>query len=130
MPPLLQDYALFVEEFKETGGIWVMKPSGAAEGRGIFLFTKLSAVQAWAKPHLARRMKRSVTRYPHNPAVWDGAVSVVGQAFTGCFADALTIVRLPDHAWSFILQDANGDVSTNRYLLVYLTCSLAVVVPS
>lgn len=58
--PLLQDYSLFAEEFKKSGGIWVMKPSGAAEGRGIFLFTKLSAVQAWAKPHLARRMKRSV----------------------------------------------------------------------
>lgn len=57
--PYIQDYALFLEEFKETGGIWVMKPSGAAEGRGIFLFSKLSAVQAWAKPHLIRRMKRS-----------------------------------------------------------------------
>lgn len=54
-----QDYALFVEEFKESGGIWVMKPSGAAEGKGIFLFTKLSDVKAWAKPHLIRRMKRS-----------------------------------------------------------------------
>lgn len=53
-----------MEEFKETGGIWVMKPSGAAEGRGIFLFTKLSAVQAWARPHLARRMKRSAVLLP------------------------------------------------------------------
>lgn len=56
--PPFQDYNLFVEEFKESGGIWVMKPSGAAEGRGIFLFAKLSAVHGWAKPHLARRMKR------------------------------------------------------------------------
>eukprot|EP00903_Cladosiphon_okamuranus_P005924 g5855.t1 len=76
-----KDYALFVEEFKETGGIWVMKPSGAAEGRGIFLFTKLSAVQAWAKPHLARRMKRHdpakpasyvVQRYISNPYLVGG----------------------------------------------------------
>lgn len=68
-----QDYALFVEEFKESGGIWVMKPSGAAEGKGIFLFTKLSDVKAWAKPHLIRRMKRSgrqrSRRYLATPSV-------------------------------------------------------------
>lgn len=60
----MQDYALFLEEFKEKGGIWVMKPSGAAEGKGIFLFSKLSAVHAWAKPHLIRRMKRSAVPRP------------------------------------------------------------------
>eukprot|EP00752_Nemacystus_decipiens_P018709 g16773.t1 len=78
---LPKDYALFAEEFKESGGIWVMKPSGAAEGRGIFLFTKLSAVQAWAKPHLTRRMKRHdpakpasyvVQRYISNPYLVGG----------------------------------------------------------
>ncbi|CAM9976224.1 unnamed protein product, partial [Ectocarpus sp. 13 AM-2016] len=76
-----KDYALFVEEFKESGGIWVMKPSGAAEGKGIFLFTKLSDVKAWAKPHLIRRMKRHdpanpgsfvVQRYISNPYVIGG----------------------------------------------------------
>ncbi|CAM9875768.1 unnamed protein product, partial [Hapterophycus canaliculatus] len=59
-----QDYALFVEEFKQSGGIWVMKPSGSAEGKGIFLFTDLSEVKAWAKPHLVRQMKRSDTEPP------------------------------------------------------------------
>lgn len=49
---------MFVEEFKESGGIWVMKPSGAAEGKGIFLFTNLSEVKAWAKPRFVRQMKR------------------------------------------------------------------------
>ncbi|CAM9488803.1 unnamed protein product, partial [Ectocarpus sp. 4 AP-2014] len=76
-----KDYALFVEEFKESGGIWVMKPSGAAEGKGIFLFTRLSDVKAWAKPHLIRRMKRHdpanpgsfvVQRYISNPYVIGG----------------------------------------------------------
>ncbi|CAM9957939.1 unnamed protein product, partial [Scytosiphon promiscuus] len=75
------DYALFVEEFKESGGIWVMKPSGAAEGKGIFLFTNLSEVKAWAKPHLVRQMKRRdpgnpgsyvVQRYISNPFVIGG----------------------------------------------------------
>lgn len=54
----VQDYALFVEAFRETGGTWIMKPSGSAEGRGIFLFSRLSDVKAWAKPHLIRGMKR------------------------------------------------------------------------
>ena len=53
-----QDYALFVEAFKKLGGTWIMKPSGAAEGRGIFLISKLSDVRAWAKPHLIRDMRR------------------------------------------------------------------------
>lgn len=56
----VQDYALFVEAFRETGGTWIMKPSGSAEGRGIFLFSRLSDVKAWAKPHLIRGMKRRV----------------------------------------------------------------------
>lgn len=55
----VQDYALFAEAFRELGGTWVMKPSGSAEGRGIFLFNKLSDVKAWAKPHLIRFMRRS-----------------------------------------------------------------------
>lgn len=56
--PEVQDYSLFVEAFREAGGTWIMKPSGSAEGRGIFLFSRLSDVKAWAKPHLIRGMKR------------------------------------------------------------------------
>ena len=36
---------MFVEEFKRSGGTWIMKPIGAAQGKGIFLFNKLSQVQ-------------------------------------------------------------------------------------
>ena len=35
------DYSLFVEEFKKQGGIWIMKPIGKSQGKGIFLVNKL-----------------------------------------------------------------------------------------
>ena len=46
-PPLgsaaMQDYSLFVEEFrKQESATWIMKPSGRAQGQGIFLINKLS----------------------------------------------------------------------------------------
>jgi len=46
------DYGLFVEEFKQQGGaIWIMKPIGKAQGKGIFLFNKLSQINEWKKDH-------------------------------------------------------------------------------
>ena len=36
------DYSLFVEEFKRSAGnVWIMKPIGKSQGKGIFLFNKL-----------------------------------------------------------------------------------------
>mmetsp|Transcript_1494 Transcript_1494/g.1997 ORF Transcript_1494/g.1997 Transcript_1494/m.1997 type:complete len:463 (-) Transcript_1494:245-1633(-) len=44
---LPREYAMFVEEFKRSGGIWIMKPIGSAQGRGIFLFSRLSEISEW-----------------------------------------------------------------------------------
>lgn len=41
------DYPLFVEEFKRVGGFWIMKPIGSAQGKGIFMFSKLSQISKW-----------------------------------------------------------------------------------
>mmetsp|Transcript_2707 Transcript_2707/g.7060 ORF Transcript_2707/g.7060 Transcript_2707/m.7060 type:complete len:335 (-) Transcript_2707:339-1343(-) len=47
---LPMDYQIFVEEFKRSPGqTWIAKPIGAAQGRGIFLFNKLSEVSQWKK---------------------------------------------------------------------------------
>lgn len=43
---------MFVEEFKRSpGAVWIMKPIGRAQGRGIFLFSKLSQISEWKKDH-------------------------------------------------------------------------------
>ena len=39
------EYRMFVEEFKRSGGVWIMKPIGRAQGQGIFLFNKLSQIR-------------------------------------------------------------------------------------
>ena len=42
---LPHDYSLFVEEFnKNPGSFWIMKPIGKLQGKGIFLFNKLSQI--------------------------------------------------------------------------------------
>ena len=46
------EYGLFVEEFKRTPGVtWIMKPVGRAQGKGIFLFNRLSQVSDWKKDY-------------------------------------------------------------------------------
>lgn len=55
LPPsfvLPDDYGLFVEAFKRhPGEVWIMKPVGRAQGKGIFLFTKLNQISNWRKDH-------------------------------------------------------------------------------
>eukprot|EP00440_Ansanella_granifera_P016875 gb/GFBE01018337.1/.p1 GENE.gb/GFBE01018337.1/~~gb/GFBE01018337.1/.p1 ORF type:complete len:480 (+),score=126.79 gb/GFBE01018337.1/:1-1440(+) len=44
------EYSMFVEEFKRqqaSGAIWIMKPIGKSQGKGIFLFDKLSQISQW-----------------------------------------------------------------------------------
>ena len=53
---LPSEYHIFVEEFKRhPGTIWIMKPAGKAQGRGIFLFRKLKDITTWKKEDYFRR---------------------------------------------------------------------------
>jgi len=38
------EYSIFVEEFKRCGMVWIMKPIGKSQGKGIFLFNKLQHI--------------------------------------------------------------------------------------
>jgi tubulin polyglutamylase TTLL9 len=51
---LPSEYALFLEEFKLTGGVWIMKPIGSAQGKGIFLFSRLSEISEWRQAYRYR----------------------------------------------------------------------------
>ena len=47
---LPSEYHIFVEDFKKRPGtIWIMKPAGKAQGKGIFLFRKLKDITDWKK---------------------------------------------------------------------------------
>lgn len=48
------EYRMFVEEFKRSGGTWIMKPIGRAQGAGIFLFNKLSQISDWRRTNTWR----------------------------------------------------------------------------
>eukprot|EP00388_Colpodella_angusta_P044087 GDKK01061675.1.p1 GENE.GDKK01061675.1~~GDKK01061675.1.p1 ORF type:complete len:176 (+),score=21.40 GDKK01061675.1:30-530(+) len=43
------EYSMFVEEFRKQkkDTVWIMKPVGKSQGKGIFLFDKLSQISDW-----------------------------------------------------------------------------------
>ncbi|KAG3110768.1 putative tubulin polyglutamylase [Phytophthora idaei] len=57
------EYAIFVEEFKRNQGVWIMKPIGKAQGKGIFLFTKLSQISDWRTDFRWRPENQQVETY-------------------------------------------------------------------
>ena len=53
---LPSEHALFSEEFKRTpGAVWIMKPAGRAQGKGIFLINKLSQANGWKRSDASRK---------------------------------------------------------------------------
>ena len=72
------EYSLFVEEFKrQPNSIWIMKPIGKCQGKGIFLFTKLPQVSQWKseyrwKPDNPQAEPYVVQKYINNPLLVGG----------------------------------------------------------
>lgn len=50
---LPSEYFIFADEFKkyaaidEKKNVWIMKPTGKSQGKGIFLINKLSQISQW-----------------------------------------------------------------------------------
>ena len=60
---LPMDYSIFLEEFKRCNNnqeksVWIMKPIGKSQGKGIFLFNKIPQISQW---------KSSFRYNPDNP---------------------------------------------------------------
>ena len=66
------DYNMFVEEFRKSqqNTIWIMKPCNGAQGRGIFLVSKLDQLKKWATNSKVTRYV--VSRYINNPFLIEG----------------------------------------------------------
>eukprot|EP00242_Pyramimonas_sp_CCMP2087_P013271 CAMPEP_0198219710 /NCGR_PEP_ID=MMETSP1445-20131203/75726_1 /TAXON_ID=36898 /ORGANISM="Pyramimonas sp., Strain CCMP2087" /LENGTH=395 /DNA_ID=CAMNT_0043897223 /DNA_START=218 /DNA_END=1405 /DNA_ORIENTATION=- len=41
--------AMLLRAFQVTGGVWIMKPIGRAQGKGIFLVNRASQIESWLK---------------------------------------------------------------------------------
>ncbi len=71
------EYLLFVEAFKRLKGIWIMKPVGKCQGRGIFLVDKLSQTAQWRtdnrfNPNAPQPESYVAQQYIHNPLLIGG----------------------------------------------------------
>ena len=68
---LPREYALFVEEFKKAiaeegkSVSWIMKPIGSSQGKGIFLFRKLTDISRWKSDYRwsTKQSENSVEQY-------------------------------------------------------------------
>eukprot|EP00043_Microstomoeca_roanoka_P007211 m.69539 g.69539 ORF g.69539 m.69539 type:complete len:402 (+) comp13740_c0_seq4:49-1254(+) len=70
---LPSDYSIFAEEFRRhPNTTWIMKPSGAAQGRGIFLVTKLSQLKRWSKDAKTQAKSYVISRYLDRPFLIGG----------------------------------------------------------
>lgn len=54
------DYGLFEVDYKKNpNAIWIMKPPAKAQGKGIFLFTKVAQIAEWRKDYKYSQQQRS-----------------------------------------------------------------------
>jgi tubulin polyglutamylase TTLL1 len=74
------DYNIFVEEFrKNPSSAWIMKPTGKAQGIGIFLVNKLSQIKKWSRDgkggvpvHVPGKDAYIIQRYLEDPLLIGG----------------------------------------------------------
>jgi len=72
--------AMMLRLFKEKGGLWIMKPVSGRQGKGIFIVSKPSQIDAWLKERTLAKEQDDATRitsyvaqrYIHNPYLVGG----------------------------------------------------------
>lgn len=67
---------MYAEAFRRTGGLWIMKPVGRCQGRGIFVVDRVSRVAAWKKANDEREPEKReiyiVSKYIEQPLLIGG----------------------------------------------------------
>lgn len=71
------DYTLFVEEFRRNpNAMWIMKPTGRSQGKGIFIINKLAQIKKWSSQSRWAQMPLKeayvISRYVENPLLIGG----------------------------------------------------------
>ena len=73
---LPMDYSLFVEEFRrQPNSMWIVKPIGKAQGRGIFIINKLSQIKKYSNQKanaVPTREACVISRYIDSPLLIGG----------------------------------------------------------
>jgi len=80
---LPMEYSMFVEEFKlnqPQGAIWIMKPVGKSQGKGIFLFDKLHQISGWKQVPLWLRNQQEEQQQPAQRRAAAAAAAAAGGA--------------------------------------------------
>jgi tubulin polyglutamylase TTLL9 len=120
---LPSEYSMFVEEFKrhQTGTFWIMKPVGKAQGKGIFLFSKLSQIAEWKKDYRwssegPQAEAYVVQRYLANPYLvggkkFDLRIYVLVSSYypMRVYLHRLGFARFSNHRYSMNMKDMTNN---------------------
>jgi tubulin polyglutamylase TTLL9 len=67
---------MFTDAFKRVGGLWIMKPVGRCQGRGIFVVDRIARVATWKKANDEREPEKReiyvVSKYIETPMLIGG----------------------------------------------------------
>eukprot|EP00037_Helgoeca_nana_P010959 m.97387 g.97387 ORF g.97387 m.97387 type:complete len:408 (+) comp20523_c0_seq1:329-1552(+) len=70
---LPHEHGMFAEEFRRCGGgTWIMKPTGSAQGKGIFLVNRMAQIRKWAKESKGQPRNYVISRYLDAPLLIGG----------------------------------------------------------
>lgn len=73
-----REYSIFNEEYKrQPNSLWIMKPIGKSQGKGIFIFSKINMIADWKhdyrwKPDGQQAEPYIVQKYLENPLLIGG----------------------------------------------------------